>query len=75
MDYRALSGVVVGFEPGTSAVSVNITTIDDNVAESDEALDVTFDVIPSIEATLNIMRGTIGRSEVVILNNDGVCLC
>lgn len=64
---------MVTFESGTSAVSVNITTIDDDVAEKDEALNVVFDVIPSIEATLNIMRGAIVRSEVVIENNDSEC--
>ena len=39
-DFTALTDVVVTFEPGTSAVSVNISTIDDLVAESDETLHV-----------------------------------
>ena len=70
-DYMALSSVVVTFEPGTSAVSVNITTIDDNVPEGDETLYVTF-AIPSTEATVNILRGPIDRAEVLVENNDGV---
>ena len=69
----ALNSVVVAFEPGTSAVSVNITTIDDNVAEKDETLQVSF-VIPSTQATVNIMRGAVDKTEVLIENNDGVCL-
>ena len=69
----ALNSVVVTFEPGTSAVSVNITTIDDNVAEKDETLQVSF-VIPSTQATVNIMRGAVDKTEVLIENNDGVCL-
>ena len=67
----ALSSFVVTFEPGTSAVSVNITTIDDNVPEGDETLYVTF-AIPSTEATVNIMHGAVGRAKVFIENNDGV---
>ena len=67
----ALSSFVVTFEPGTSAVSVNITTIDDNVPEGYETLHVTF-AIPSTETTVNIMRGPIDRAEVIIENNDGV---
>ena len=61
---------MVTFEPGTLAVPVNITTIDDNVAEGDETLYVTF-AIPSTEATVNIMRGP-NRAEVLIEANDGV---
>ena len=72
-DYRALNNVVVTFEPGTSSVSVNVTTIDDNVAERDETLHVTFD-IPRTEAAANVMRGAVDRTEVVIESNDGVCL-
>ena len=70
-DYMALNSVMVTFEPWTSAVSVNITTIDDNVSEGDETLHVTF-AIPSTEATVNIMRGPIDRAEVLIEANDGV---
>ena len=69
-DFTALTDVVVTFEPGTSAASVNISTIDDLVAESDETLHVTF-VIMSTEAT--VKTGSISRAKVFIEDNEGAC--
>ena len=69
-DFTALTDVVVTFEPGTSAVSVNISAIDDLVGDSDETLHVTF-VILSTEATVNVKTGSISRAKVFIEDNDG----